>query len=319
MSAAGETPEGSKKQAPPPETRIDVRIKRFLLFMRAERSASAHTLRAYEKDLQDFRAFCRRSPLDVSTFRKSRLLVREYWQHLSEQKLKSATVARKLASLSSFFNFMVRENEAEVNPFDYLPPQKREKTLPGFMTEKEVSDLLASLERSRHRLSARDRALIEILYSCGLRIQEAVSLNAEDIDFWNDLVRVFGKGGKERLVPVGKPALSAVRNYLKEKQKAARSASPPPGPLFLNARGKPITARGARKAIGRVVRQMAFSKNVHPHTFRHSFATHLLNRGCDLRTVQEMLGHKSLATTQRYTHTTVEHLKKAYEGAHPRA
>lgn len=291
---------------------LDLNIRRFLLFMRVERSASPETIRAYRKDLKEFKLFSKNSRLDLANFRKSRLLVREYWLALSQRKAKSSTVSRKLAALSSFFNFLIRENCIEANPFNYLPPLKTEKVLPRFLTEKEISLMFSVLEHSQRPRALRDRALIELLYSSGLRIQEAVSLNVEDVDFWNGLVKVFGKGSKERLIPIGKVALKAMEDYLKERSIGE-------GAIFLNLRSKRITTRGVRKVLHKLVKQIAIHKNVTPHIFRHSFATHLLNRGCDLRTVQELLGHKTLASTQRYTHTSVDHLKRIYENAHPRA
>ena len=341
------------------ELNLGLWVKRFFLFLRAERGASPNTLRAYEQDLREFLLFLSRRdaaakpadardlqgmlPLDgagpsetggpakapgswdalswpmedLKNFRKCRLLVREYWASLSRRGVKDATLARKLASLRSFFRFLVLEDVLDHNPFKYLSLPRREKVLPKFLTEKEMGHFLSALENSKHKLAARDRALAELLYSSGLRIQEAVSLNAEDMDAWNGMVRVLGKGNKERLVPVGEAAAQCLEAYLSaRRRKEGRTMLR--GPLFLNPRGGRLTVRGARVAICRWVRESALHKNVSPHMFRHSFATHLLNRGCDLRTVQEMLGHKNLSTTQRYTHTSVEQLKKVYERAHPR-
>ena len=281
---------------------------------------SAHTLRAYRHDLREFLEFLKLQPLaDLSNFRKSRLLVREFWVSLSKRKIRTSTLLRKLAVLRSFFKFLVFENVIETNPFNYLKLPRREKRLPRFLTEKEVDEFLSTLERSMHVLAPRDRALMEFLYSSGLRIQEAVDLNLEDLDLWNGVVRVFGKGGRERRVPVGGPSLKSLEKYLEKRGILGESPALFRGPVFLNARGKRITSRGARVVLDRWVRDGALQKKVSPHMFRHSFATHLLNRGCDLRTVQEMLGHKSLTSTQIYTHTSVEHLKKVYDSAHPRA
>lgn len=301
------------------ESKLALLVKRYLLFLRAERNVSQHTLRAYEHDLKEFIQFEQNRSLRLEHFREIRLLVREYWQYLSEKKNQKSTVARELSALSSFMNFLVRENIIEANPFDYLPSPKKDRKLPNFLTEKEMSELLTSLQDSQHRLSSRDRTLVELLYSTGIRIQEAVNLNLEDFDMWNGMVRILGKGNKERMVPVGKTALTAVHQLTKQKSPMEKWRPRSQGPLFLNFRGTRLSVRGARKVIQRAMKQIALHKKVSPHVFRHSFATHLLNRGCDLRAVQEMLGHKSLVTTQRYTHTTYEHLKKVYENAHPRA
>lgn len=302
------------------ESNVVLWIRRFLLFLRAERNCSPHTLRAYLKDLTEFSAFLRRqhSP-DIRNFRKSRLLIREFWVTLSKRKLRASTLTRKLASLRSFFNYLVMEDQIPTNPFHYLPPPRKEKTLPRFLTEKQVAHLLSFMGRSRQPLAARDLALVEILYSSGLRIQEAIDLNVEDLDLWNGIVKVYGKGGRERLVPMGDHSVRSIESYLDGRRTTDGTPVPAKGALFLNARGRRITTTGSRKVLGKWVRQAAMHSSVTPHVFRHSFATHLLNRGCDLRTVQEMLGHKSLTSTQIYTHTSIEHLKKVYENAHPRA
>lgn len=299
------------------ESQAELWVRRFLLFMRAERNASANTICAYQQDMKEFLRFLKDSSPDFSNFRKLRLLVREYWVLLSKKEGCTATVVRKLAVLRSFFKFLVRENAVESNPFDYLPAPKREKILPNFLSEKEISSFLTTIERSQRPLAIRDRALVELLYSSGLRIQEAMDLNVGDVDLWNGMVKVFGKGGRERLVPMGESAVACIEKYLKQREKKA--AVFPKSAVFLNARGSRITARGVRKILNGWLRQTTIQKRVNPHVFRHTFATHLLNRGCDLRMVQEMLGHKSLSSTQLYTHASVEHLKKVYENAHPRA
>lgn len=303
----------------PVDKNLELLIKEFLLFMRAERNASPATLRAYKSDLEEFRQFVKDGYLDLSNFKKNRLLIREFWSALSKKRQRTSTLVRKLSALRSFFKFLVREDYADSNPFHYLRLPKKDQILPRFLTEKEMTQLLSAVEQRQHPLSARDRALLELLYSSGIRIQEAVNLNIEDIDLWNGIVRVFGKGNRERLVPLGDPAVSALEKYINCRGKSSLHGPSARGAIFLNVRGTRITSRGARKVIHRWVKQTALHKNVNPHMFRHSFATHLLNRGCDLRTVQEMLGHKSLASTQLYTHTSIEHLRKVYENAHPRA
>ena len=307
---------------------LNLWAKRFLLHQRADRNASPETLRAYESDLREFARFAGAEPApegsprttgqpsDAFEFRKCRLLVREFWIALSKRGVKDATLARKLAVLRSFFRYLVSEDVLSGNPLKYLPPPKREKTLPRFLTEKEMSHFLSALERSKEPSAPRDRALMELLYSSGLRIQEAVGLNVEDLDLWNGLVRVFGKGSKERMVPLGDPATECLHAYLSGRESKERRE--PKGAVFVNFRGGRLTQRGARKVIDRWVRESAVGQSVHPHMFRHSFATHLLDRGCDLRTVQELLGHKNISTTQRYTHTSIERLRKVYENAHPR-
>lgn len=298
---------------------IELWVRQFLLFQRSERNASRETLRAYKTDLKEFQKFVQKSSLDLTTFRKSRLLVREYWHGLTAKKLKSSSIHRKLAVLRSFFKYLVNENLLPHNPFRYLSPPKKESPLPRFLSENELSRILDGTANVCDTLSLRNRALLELLYSSGLRIQEAVNLNIEDIDFWNGMLRVLGKGKKERLVPVGEKALKAIENYLAARKSGMLFTPQKAGALFLNARGLRISTRGASKAIQQILRKISFPKHVSPHMFRHSFATHLLNHGCDLRTVQELLGHASLVATQRYTHTSVEQLKKVYDRSHPRA
>ncbi len=292
-----------------------------MLFLKAERSASPHTLRAYQKDLKEFNGFLTRAghAKDLSNFRQARLLVREFWIDCSKRRLSNATLLRRLATLRSFFRYLVTEDMLPTNPFKYLELPKKEKTLPRFLSEKEMERFLEPFETWTEGLALRDRALIELLYSSGIRIQEAMSLNVEDMDLWNGMLRVLGKGNKERMVPIGETATRCVQRYLRERQKAQKPEREPRGPIFLNARGTKLGARGARLILNRWVKRASLTRKVTPHMLRHTFATHLLNRGCDLRTVQEMLGHKSLSSTQVYTHTSVEHLKKVYDSAHPRA
>jgi integrase/recombinase XerC len=196
-----------------------------------------------------------------------------------------------------------------------LPMPKREKKLPQFLSEAQMAQLLDLPMRKRYRFSLRDAALLELLYSCGVRVQELCGLNIEDIDLWSGMVRVFGKGSRERMVPLGGSAQRMVHAYLESRPPAARKS----GPLFRNYQETRLSDRSARRIVERWIHEAAIHQKVTPHTFRHSFATHLLGRGCDLKSVQELLGHRHLATTQTYTHVTPEHLKKVYDQAHPRA
>ena len=285
-----------------------------MLYLRAERNASSHTLRAYQHDLADYNAFLKSKYPQLSMSRNHRLVIRDYLSQLHERDIQRATILRSIAVLRAFYKFLVQENVTSQTPFVGLPMPKREKRLPGFLPEDEMRRLLELAAESKHPLARRDSALLELLYSSGLRIQELCQLNAEDIDFWGAMVRVFGKGGRERLVPVGDSALKTIHAYLALRPKGQRVS-----PLFLNPKGARLSDRGARMVVARWVRQAAVQQNISPHSFRHSFATHLLNRGCDLRTVQEMLGHRNLVTTQIYTHVTADHLMKQYQKAHPRA
>lgn len=297
------------------EIALDLWVRRFILFMRAERAASSHTILAYQNDLKEFIKFIKKPTLSLANFRELRLLVREYWVNLSKKKVQVSTISRKLGSLRSFFKFLVKEELLSNNPFNYLTFPKKEKHLPNFLTENEMGSFLSVFETSSHRFKLRDKALMELLYSSGLRVQELVNLNVEDLDLWNGMVLAFGKGNKERLVPMGQIATNAIEAYLRESKRADSYK----GALFLNGFGRRLTTRGIRKIILRLLKKSALHKNLTPHMMRHSFATHLLNKGCDLRIVQELLGHKSLTTTQLYTHTSMENLKRVYQHAHPRA
>jgi len=294
---------------------VDHYIQRFIIFLRAERNASSHTMRAYQHDLRAYNAFLSEKYPQLGLDRSHRIVIRDYLAHLYEENVKRPTILRAVAVLRSFYKFLMQEGLTTQSPFAGLPMPKRETRLPRFLSESEMGRLLDQPTRSRRASSPRDAALMELLYSSGLRIQELCQLNAEDIDLWGGMARVFGKGAKERMVPVGQSALQRIHAYLEARPAGGGRATP----LFLNARGGRLSDRGARLIVSRWVQEASVSQRVSPHSFRHSFATHLLDRGCDLKTVQEMLGHRSLATTQTYTHVTAEHLKREYEKAHPRA
>jgi site-specific recombinase XerD len=216
--------------------------------------------------------------------------------------------------LRSFFRFLTRENLIKTNPILMLSSPKLEKPLPSFMTEDEVSKLIEAvfLRNDIDEFALRDRAILEVFYSSGLRISELVALDLNAVDFISGIIKVMGKGKKERVVPVGDIALKAVRNYLKARKKDNEA-------VFLNKNGKRITTRGVRGIVGKYLKSVGLLRGISAHTLRHSFATHLLNRGADLRTVQELLGHANLSTTQIYTHLTTEKLKSVYDKAHPHA
>lgn len=290
-------------------------IQRFLLYLRAERNASSHTLRAYQHDLTAYNDFLTDKYPRLGLERSHRLIIRDYLARLHEENAKRPTVLRAVAVLRAFYRFLAEEGLTGQSPFAGLPMPKREIRLPRYLPEEEMDRLLEVATRSRRPSSVRDAALLELLYSSGLRIQELCQLNAEDIDLWGGMVRVFGKGGKERMVPVGQKALKSIHTYLERRTPKGQRGVP----LFLNPQGKRLSDRGARLIVSRWVRNASIQQKVSPHSFRHSFATHLLGRGCDLKAVQEMLGHRNLVTTQTYTHVTAEHLKKVYEKSHPRA
>jgi integrase/recombinase XerC len=287
-------------------------LRRFRVYLRGERNASPHTLRGYETDLKDFAAFSEKAGVPPAGW--DRPFLRRYLALLGERYPARATLLRKHASLRSFLKFLQLEEVLSGDPARDLPAPKRERRLPGVLSEEETSSILAAGG------GARDRAMLELLYSSGLRAAELTSLNVEDVDFWAGTLRVLGKGARERVVPVGARALDALRTSLAERGIDPLARSPGGArPLFVNRAGGRLGTRSLHNVVRALADRAALPAGVHPHTLRHSFATHLLNRGCDLRAVQEMLGHKNLSTTQIYTHLSPTRLKEVYDKAHPRS
>lgn len=286
-------------------------ITRYLMELKLQRNFSRHTLRAYETDLRRFAEFCKkRNPGSEPHITK--LEIRAYLAELQGKNKSRATILRKISSLRSFAAYLMERGELKEDPFLLLPLPRKEKRLPRFLSEGEVGRLLDE-NSLKPRFRERDSALLELLYSSGLRRSEAAALNTGDVDFLGGFVRVFGKGGRERIVPVGSAALEALRQYL-----GTRARSLGGEPLFLNAKKGRLTDSGIALIVNRTARQARFARPVTAHALRHSFATHLLDHGCDLRSVQEMLGHRNLVTTQIYTHVSLERLKKVYQKSHPR-
>lgn len=290
----------------------------FLKSLR-ERHASPATVRAYAADLVAFGAYLKARGTAVVAVDRGTL--RGYLAKLRSQDLKNASLIRKGASLRTFFKHLVISGRLKENPALHLATPRREFRIPNFLSEKEIEDIVVAICQVPSPLAAvRNRAWIELVYSSGLRVAETESLNVEDIDFWNGTVRVVGKGNKERIVPVGEAALKAIRSYLKARGDSIASPASHARPLFTNLKlGTRLTSRAMHMIILEAARKAGVTRRVSPHVVRHTFATHLLNNGCDLRSVQEMLGHKNLATTQIYAHVTTERLRKVYEKAHPRA
>ncbi len=287
-------------------------INAFLVHLQ-NKNFSLHTIRSYRADLQEFLLFFKkRSQNDLRHFTSAN--IRSFLAALQTQHNPARnTILRKIASLRSFATFLLEQGKLERNPFKLLPAPKREKILPKFLSVPETERLLDTAAQSKH-FAARDKALFELIYSSGLRRSEVTGLRVKDIDFFNGIVKVFGKGAKERLVPVTDAALHALKTYL-----ACRKNPQPEDALFLNKNGKPLTGDGLAYIFKNTAIASHLARKVTPHSLRHSFATHLLNNGCDLRSLQEMLGHKSLAATQVYTHVSLEKLKSVYDHAHPKS
>ncbi|MBI4398871.1 MAG: tyrosine recombinase XerC [Candidatus Omnitrophica bacterium] len=290
---------------------MEMQVARFLVYLEAEKDASRHTIKNYSIDLKYFFEFLKNIPLEKIDY----LEIRRYLAELNQKGFSKSSVSRKLACLRSFFKFLVRENLVKENPASGVSTPRKDKKLPFFLEEKEVVNLLEA-PASGSRMEKRDKAILELLYSSGLRVSELVGLNLEDVDFFAEALRVRGKGKKERLVPAGSKALAATREYLKAREDGGGQNR---GPVFLNKGRTRLTDRSVRRILLKYARRIALNKNISPHVLRHTFATHLLDRGADLRSVQELLGHENLSTTQIYTHVTTKRLKEAYHEAHPRA
>lgn len=290
---------------------LDRYIEKFLTYLRIEKNSSQHTLINYTNDLKAFNSFI--GDTDLKSI--DRLALRRFLAHMRTKEYAKRTVARKVACLRSFFKFLQREGLIENNPATTISSPKLEKKLPLFLDVNEVARLVeAPVEKDFTGL--RDRAILEALYSTGIRVSELCGLNMMDVDFISGILKVKGKGKKERLSPVGDRAVRAIRAYL-DKRKSSKLKGDKP--LFLNQSGQRLSDRGVRRIVEKYIKRTSSRHGVSPHTLRHSFATHLLDRGCDLRSVQELLGHMHLSTTQIYTHVTTERLKSVYDKTHPRA
>jgi integrase/recombinase XerC len=301
-------------------------IDRFIDHLRIERNASVNTLRSYAADLGQFRNFLLSKEVfideksgDVSVERIDRLAIRAYLSHLFRE-CKKSSLARKIAAQRSFFRYLVAEGLLPQNPAEMVSTPKQDKPLPIFLPVDEVFSLMDTPDRSTV-WGARDRAILEVLYSCGIRVSELVGLSDGDADYFLGILKVYGKGGKERIVPIGEKAVQALRQYLplRDGVLAHWNLRRPPSPFFINSRGGRLTSRSVARILQKHILRCGLLRKISPHALRHSFATHLLDAGADLRSIQEMLGHVSLSTTQRYTHISVDKLMETYDRAHPRA
>ncbi len=295
--------------ARPRRSRVDP-VEMFLQYLAVERGASAHTLRSYRTDFNQFAAFlaCRKgvqlAAVDART-------IRAYLAWLHTQQLSRTTIARKLAALRSGFRFLTRRGVIARNPAREMGTPRLPKRLPSFLPIDEAWGLLESPELETVQ-GKRDRAILEVLYAIGLRVAELCGLDRADLDRFRGTVRVLGKGNKERIVPIGDQALSALDGYL-----ALRPTGD--GPLFQNLRGGRLTVRSVHRIVKARALSAGLARPVSPHTLRHTFATHMLDQGADLRLIQDLLGHSRLSTTQKYTHVSADRLTKVYDAAHPRA
>lgn len=292
--------------------------EQFVEYLQIEKNAAPLTVKYYLEDIESFQLFLKREAtytLEQIDFR----LIRIYLTFLYDQQLSRRSVSRKISSLRSFFNFLQRETYISTNPFAQIRLPNTSEHIPSFLYAEELAELF-KVNNLQQPMGQRDQALLEILYATGIRVSECRALEIDDFDFSLGTIFVRGKGQKERYVMFGEFARRAVELYINEgRTKLLNKSGLKTNVLFLNARGKPLTTRGIQYIIENIVKKTTLTVHVHPHKLRHTFATHLLNEGADLRVVQELLGHENLSATQIYTHVTKDHLRKIYMNSHPRA
>lgn len=304
--------EGPDSTAPLRIAMLSDQIDLFCRYLETERSVSPHTLEAYRRDLCQLAAFVREEKGEAAGAADlDHIFLRRHIALLSKNAAKS-TVGRKLAAVRSFFRFLIRRGMLDRNPAELIATPKKATRLPFHLDIDQTTALVEAPGEEPYAL--RDRAILELLYSCGVRVSELTGLDLGDLDLAGGMVRVMGKGGKARIVPAGSRAIEAVREYLAERGTAGTGE-----PLFLNTRGTRINRRSVARIIDHYVLSIASYKRISPHTLRHTFATHMLEGGADLRAIQELLGHASLSTTQKYTHISIDRLMEVYDKAHPKA
>lgn len=291
-------------------------LKEYLSIIKLEKNLSDNTLRSYNNDLIKFIDYIKEEGLtDFSEVTST--IISKYFQIQRKFGLGSTTTARYLSSLKGFFGFMVENKYMDLNPMDKIPSMKISRNLPPVLAFYEIEKILNSPD-SGDKLGLRDKSVLELLYSCGLRVSELLNLKIADLFFQEEVIRVTGKGNKERIIPIGSSAIKWIMEYLKSSRPFIENKGKSGNVLFLNNRGSKLSRMGLWKIVDRYVKEAGIEKEVHPHTFRHSFATHLLEGGADLRAVQEMLGHADISTTQVYTHIDREYIKQVHKDFHPR-
>ena len=302
---------------------MDNLIADFQIYLEVQRNVSKHTLKAYIADVDEFNNFLQENDITKkgdAIINAEPETIRSYLSHLYREKVKKVTVNRKIASLRSFYKYLLREGKVKNNPAEMVQTTKVEKYIPTFLSVDETFQLLG--DQGDNSVSGlRDSAMLELFYSSGLRLSELAGLNVTDFDFRQALVKLRGKGKKERIVPVGKQALQAIEEYLKKTTDIRKKSDENifKNPLFLNSRGKRITSRSIARIVDAMTVKSGIGRKISPHALRHTFATHLLNAGADLRSIQELLGHESLSTTQKYTAVNINRMMEVYDKAHPRA
>lgn len=290
-------------------------IGQFLAFLKHEKNASPHTIACYKRDLLQLAGYLEERKVVLRGI--DNVILRGFMAKLQENKNKKSTVARKLAAIRSFFQFCIRKKWLEDNPAKIVATPKQEKHVPSFLSEDEMAQFL-DLPQTTQPLDLRDKTVLELLYATGMRVSELAGLNLDDLSFSERLVRVRGKGKKERLIPFGRKAEDSLVFYIRSRPQINKGKIEAEA-LFLNYRGKRLSSRSVERIVDKYIRFTAVQRKISPHSLRHSFASHLLSRGADLRVIQELLGHESLATTQKYTHLNLRQLLEVYKKSHPRS
>ena len=298
-------------------------IADFKIYLEVQRNVSKHTLKAYIADVEEFSSFLKEDNIKKKSdaiINVDPETIRSYLSNLYRQKVKKVTVNRKISSLRSFYKYLLRAGKIRSNPAELVQTSKTEKYMPTFLSVDETFQLLSD-HGDNSVLSLRDHAMLELFYSSGLRLGELAGLNVTDLDLGQALVKLRGKGKKERIVPVGKQALQVIGEYIRQTGELRKESDEDifKKPLFLNARGGRITPRSIARIVDAITVKSGIGRKISPHALRHSFATHLLNAGADLRSIQELLGHESLSTTQKYTAVNINRMMEVYDKAHPRA
>lgn len=296
-------------------------VDQFLRYLDAERNYSGKTLVAYQKDLEDFSLFIERRfdsrEFDLTEISKDE--IRAFLGYLSKQQLEKKSIARKLSAVKSFFKFLVNHAAVKTNPGKLIKTPKYEKTVPSFLTVDQIQTVFDFFD-DRIPSDARDKAILELFYGSGIRLSELIGLDFSNINFSNQTISVLGKGAKQRIIPIGEKAMSALKHYQSFRDQIATNGSRCDSKaVFIGKNGKRITPLAIQRMVKKVLARVSDAHKLSPHIVRHSFATHLLDNGADLRAVKDLLGHENLSTTQIYTHITIDRLKNAYKKAHPRA
>ena len=295
---------------------MNIFLKEYLSVLKLEKNLSDNTVSSYKNDINSFMQFIESRKIeDLSSIKQNHIA--DFFKSLKEIGLTSSSAARYYSSLKGFFTYLFLSRYITENPIEKISSPKLAKNLPSVLTVEETDSVLSQPD-TNNKLGLRDKAVLELLYACGTRVSELINIKISDLFFADDVIRVFGKGSKERIIPIGSSAVKWINKYLKESRVLLMKKAKSENYLFLNNRGTKLSRMGVWKIVDRYVKEAGIEKEVHPHTFRHSFATHLLEGGADLRAVQEMLGHADISTTQIYTHIDRDYIKQVHKDFHPR-